>query len=406
MTRSLVHPCARVLARWQRPCQLQHAWRLQSNVSSNTFSTSSVLAGNRAIVYNTNGDPARVLTAFSFPELPPPPPNTVNIRFLLAPINPADINVIEGIYPAKPEPDVSLSQAKDYPLFVGGNEGLGKVIDVGDGIVGLRKDDWVVMTKPQSGTWSSAKNVAMSDVLKVPKQGLSEAQAATITVNPPTAYNMLHDFAQLVEGDWIVQNGANSAVGQAVIQIAAAKGYKTINFIRDRDDVGLLKQHLKSLGATHVVTYDELAEKSLRAKVKTWTGGKDIRLGLNCVSGKTTTLMARLLGNNAHLVSYGAMSKEPLSLPTSLFIFKNLTCHGFWQTRWYSDKSSEQRQELLETLTALMRDDKLQDPNYEVLTIGGTESDVSASVKIRDLVARLGQGMYGKKVLLKVEETV
>lgn len=179
---SLVHPCARVLARWQRPCQLQHAWRLQSNVSSNTFSTSSVLAGNRAIVYNTNGDPARVLSAFSFPELPPPPPNTVNIRFLLAPINPADINVIEGVYPAKPEPDVSLSQAKDYPLFVGGNEGLGKVIDVGDGIVGLRKDDWVVMTKAQSGTWSSAKNVAMSDVLKVPKQGLSEAQAATITV--------------------------------------------------------------------------------------------------------------------------------------------------------------------------------------------------------------------------------
>lgn len=64
---------------------------------------------------------------------------------------------------------------------------------------------------------------------------------------------MLHDFTQLVEGDWIVQNGANSAVcmvsivrwrqplpqstsqvGQAVIQIAAAKGYKTINFIRDR----------------------------------------------------------------------------------------------------------------------------------------------------------------------------
>ncbi|KAG1807793.1 uncharacterized protein BJ212DRAFT_1281490 [Suillus subaureus] len=399
---SSVHSCARALARWpQRPGQLQHAWRLPSN---NTFSTSPVLAGNRAIVYNTNGDPARVLSAFSFPELPPPPPNTANIRFLLAPINPADINVIEGVYPAKPEPDVSLCQAKDHPIFVGGNEGLGKVMDIGEGVVDLQKDDWVVMTKAQSGTWSSAKNVALSDVLKVPK-GLSEAQAATITVNPPTAYNMLHDFAQLAEGDWIVQNGANGAVGQAVIQIAAAKGYKTINFIRDRDDVELLKQHLELLGATHVVTYDELSDKSLRAKVKTWTGGKDIRLGLNCVSGKTTTLMARLLGNNAHLVSYGAMSKEPLSLPTSLFIFKNLACHGFWQTRWYSNKSLEQRQELLKTLAALMRDGKLRDPDHEVFTIGGTESDVSASEKICNLLARLGQGMYGKKVLLRVEET-
>jgi trans-2-enoyl-CoA reductase len=117
------------------------------------------------------------------------------------------------------------------------------------------------------------------------------------------------------------------------------------------------------------------------------------------------------------------MSKEPLSLPTSFFIFKNLTCHGFWQTRWYSDKSLEQRQELLKTLTALMRDGKvrnlarmmrvfhlisaiqLRGPDHEVLTIDGTESDVSASEKIRDLVARLGQGMYGKKVLLRVEET-
>jgi len=73
-----------------------------------------------------------------------------------------------------------------------------------------------------------------------------------------------------------------------VIQIAAAKGHKTINFTLDRcvifttftgsfnqrDDVELLKQHLELLGATYVVTYDELSDKSLRTKVKTWTGGK------------------------------------------------------------------------------------------------------------------------------------
>jgi trans-2-enoyl-CoA reductase len=162
----------------------------------------------------------------------------------------------------------------------------------------------------------------LSGCPKSSQAGLSEAQAATITANPATAYNIVHDFVQLVEGDWIVQ-----MVGQAVIQIAAAKGHKTINFTLDRcvifttftgsfnqrDDVELLKQHLELLGATYVVTYDELSDKSLRTKVKTWTGGKDIRLGLNCVSGKTTILMARLLGNNAHIVSYGVMSREPLS---------------------------------------------------------------------------------------------
>jgi len=63
---------------------------------------------------------------------------------------------------------------------------------------------------------------------------------------------MLADFIDLKSRDWVVQNGANSAVcvfafvsgvvlaegidqvGQAVIQIAAARGLKTINLIRDR----------------------------------------------------------------------------------------------------------------------------------------------------------------------------
>ncbi len=34
----------------------------------------------------------------------------------------------------------------------------------------------------------------------------------SVQVNPATAYNMIHDFTTLQEGDWLVQNGANSAV--------------------------------------------------------------------------------------------------------------------------------------------------------------------------------------------------
>ena len=45
---------------------------------------------------------------------------------------------------------------------------------------------------------------------------------------------MLKDFAQLKEGDYVLQNGANSQVGLAVIQLAKAWGLKTINFVRDR----------------------------------------------------------------------------------------------------------------------------------------------------------------------------
>jgi hypothetical protein len=147
---------------------------------------------------------------------------------------------------------------------------------------------------------------------------------------------MLHDFVHLEEGDWVIQNGANSSVslsshvvtathlvqvGQAVIQIAASMGVKSINFLRDRsvpfhllwptpnnsilslsDDLTGVARELQVLGATHVLTYDALANEATRKQVQEWTGGKvnvcgahlevftyltshhePIRLGLNCV---------------------------------------------------------------------------------------------------------------------------
>ncbi|KIK25238.1 hypothetical protein PISMIDRAFT_97112 [Pisolithus microcarpus 441] len=335
----------------------------QSFLRTRTFATSSVSCRNKAIVYRKHGNPSEVLSVLSFPDLPPPPPNTANVRFRLSPLNPADINVVEGVYPAKPSPFDLLS--RDAPVYVGGNEGLAEVVQVGDGVKELRKGDWVVMTKPQIGTWTSARNVGVQDVLKIPSD-LEEAQAATLTVcdvhkvNPPTAYNMLHDFVHLEKGDWVVQNGANSAVGQAVIQIAAANGWNTLNFVRDREDIGSLTGYLKDLGATQVATYDQLVDKGFKDQVKTWTGGQSIRLGLNCIGGRATTMMVRLLGQDAHLVSYGAMSREPLSVPTSLFIFKNLTCHGFWQSQWYSRKSMQERERLMENLVGLMRHGKVR----------------------------------------------
>jgi trans-2-enoyl-CoA reductase len=45
---------------------------------------------------------------------------------------------------------------------------------------------------------------------------------------------MMLDFTELKQGDWIVQNGANSGVGQNVIQLARIRGFKTVNVIRDR----------------------------------------------------------------------------------------------------------------------------------------------------------------------------
>jgi trans-2-enoyl-CoA reductase len=42
-----------------------------------------------------------------------------------------------------------------------------------------------------------------------------------------------------------------------------------------RDDIDVLRQELQDLGATHVLTYDELDDKkAVKAKVKEWTNGQ------------------------------------------------------------------------------------------------------------------------------------
>jgi len=41
-----------------------------------------------------------------------------------------------------------------------------------------------------------------------------------------------------------------------------------------REDFSGVEQYLKSLGATHVVAYDVLEDKTFFGRVKEWTGGK------------------------------------------------------------------------------------------------------------------------------------
>jgi NADPH:quinone reductase-like Zn-dependent oxidoreductase len=191
----------------------------------------------RAITFSAFGQPARVLAVRPLPPLPTADsldPSQVVIKFIQSPINPADINVVQGVYPSKP-----ARRPEGY--FIPGNEGLAQVHSISTrGTSGLTVGDWVIMRKPQLGTWASHAIVNHSDVFPLPqqaRQSLSPTHAATLSVNPSTALRLLSDFVQLRAGDYFIQNAANSAVGKAVIQIAFAKGIKSINFIRNRSDL-------------------------------------------------------------------------------------------------------------------------------------------------------------------------
>lgn len=262
---------------------------------------------------------------------------------------------------------------------MGGNEGCFEVLNIGSGIKSLQKGDWVIMRNTGFGTWRTHSLAEEANVLKIDnKDGLNPIQVGTVSVNPTTAYRMLKDFEDLKEGDWFIQNGANSGVGRAAIQLGAQLGLKSINVIRDRPDAAAtqtMKDELLGLGATKVVTESELMEKGFSDQVKEWTNGgrSSVKLGLNCVGGKPTSALVKCLSPSGHLVTYGAMSKQPLQLPTGLLIFKDIKFSGFWVSRW-SDKHPEEKKRTVDEILEMTRRGQFRDiPVQEMRWEWGTE---------------------------------
>jgi len=107
---------------------------------------------------------------------------------LAAPLNPADFNMIEGVYNIRP------------PLpAVGGNEGVATVVKCGDRVSNFKEGDWVIPAHPGFGTWRTHAVCKASDLMSVRKD-IEPVYAATVAVNPCTAYRMLRDFVTLRPG--------------------------------------------------------------------------------------------------------------------------------------------------------------------------------------------------------------
>ena len=291
-----------------------------------------------AAVYETHGNPADVLHVESRPW-PTPAPGEVIVKMQATPINPADLNQIEGKYPVRAELPAT-------PGF----EGAGIVVDVGSDVKGLTSGA-VVILPHNVGTWRDAVAVKADELVVVPAD-IKPVHAAMLKINPMTAWRLLHDYVDLAPGDWLIQNAANSAAGRAVIQIARELGYKTVNVVRRSE----LIDELRAEGGDIVLVDSE----NLRREVEDAIGGRPIRLGLNAVGGESALRLANCLAPGSTLVTYGAMSLQPLKIPNGLLIFKDLRFRGIWINKWYDNATPAQRMEAFQHLFGMAKRGLLQ----------------------------------------------
>jgi len=326
----------------------------------------------RAIIIQEHGEPTLVAKPGVW-ELSALGADEARVRILFSPINPADINVLEGKYPVRPElPGVP------------GVEGVG-VVEAVDANVSCVKAGTQVLLPAGMGAWREAGNAKASELVPVP-QGVPLEQAAMLRINPPTALRMLEDFVTLNAGDWVIQNAANSGVGRAVIQIAREKGLKTLNVVRRTE----LADELKSIGADEVL----LDDAALKEKVRELTAGEGVKLALNAVGGDSALRLASILQEDGTIVTYGAMGRQPLRIPNGLLIFQDITWRGFWVTRWYKRATAEEKNAMFAQLFDLAKRGLLHTP---VDAIYPLESAAEA-------IAHAMKGGRNGKILLRCSE--
>jgi mitochondrial enoyl-[acyl-carrier protein] reductase / trans-2-enoyl-CoA reductase len=311
----------------------------------------------RAVVFRSHGKPQDVVSIdeYTLPELRE---DEVLIEMRAAPINPADLNVLEGTYARKP----SLPATPGW-------EGVGVIREVGSKVSHL-KPGQQVKPPPEIGTWREAVIAKAAGVYPFPV-ALPDEQAAMISVNPPTALMLLRDFVALRPGDWIVQNAASSAVGNLVIQLARHFGYRTLNVVRRPDQI----HQMKALDADAAI----LENVDLRKNIRELVGGSPIKLGLNAVGGESALNIANALAPGAFHVTYGAMSRVPFRVPASLLIFKDIRFVGFWLTKRNLEAGQNAVRKVLDEVSHLFAKGKLHVPVARTFPIEKVHEAIIAS---------------------------
>lgn len=327
------------------------------------------------VVFHEFGDPVDRLELEDC-AVATPNSGEILIRLLHAPINPADFNYVEGTYGLKP---------KSFPAPAG-MEGSGEVLQVGQEVHDIHVGDRVAVLSG-AGCWQQQQVLDRDQVFVLPSE-LDPEQGAMLKVNPPTAWIMLHRYGKPTAGSMVIQNLGNSSVGLAVIGLGRRFGLEVVSLVRSEQG----REQCVAAGAAANRVF--LDSKEGLEQAKEVLGKLRGSLGFNGVGGDSALRVMNLLGEQATMLTYGAMGRKPLKVPTGLLLFKGLRLEGFWLTRWIREHSSEEYHEVLSAVA-------------EAMLAGEIMLPVAARFPFTEIKAALGRvrdGSLGGKVLLNFRE--
>lgn len=171
-----------------------------------------------------------------------------------------------------------------------------------------------------AGAWRERLPLPADGLFRLPEGSVE--QFSMLGSNPPTAGLILSEYADLRPGDWIVQNAANSGVGRSLIALAKARGFRTINFVRDES----VFAEPTAAGADIV----RLDGATAVQEVRTAIGDARVGLAVDSVGGDAPARLLDLLSEGGALVSYASATGQPMSVDALTLVGKRATVHGFF----------------------------------------------------------------------------
>ena len=297
----------------------------------------------RRIIYRGYGDPIAVLTQIDEPP-PSPGDGEALVNLAVRPVHSGDILMVTGTHdpvqrPVPPEG------------FTPGCEGTGIIEAVGPGVDPLR--GFVPGARVcfcAIGTWRD-KMVLPADTLMLVPPDVDDDLSAQLSVNPITALLLTREVLEIAgnrpgvlrlsavetvvtevheareEAGIVLLSAAGSIVAKLMAAMLREKGFTPLGMVRSQAVADVLGA---ATGITVVATGNPDWQDQLRAAAD----GRTIFAALDSVGGEIGNAMLELLSPGGTLISYGALSGEPLVVRQPHLWMEAKKIRGFGMIHW------------------------------------------------------------------------
>jgi len=269
---------------------------------------------------------------------PVPKQDEIVMEVRYAALNPADRYLSERRYPYPVNPPLP---------HVLGRDGVGTVIQVGEGVKDVRVGDRRAILRGDVGVfrWGSfAERVSMQAVnlVEIPA-GWTEEESSCATLVYMAAYRALTMWEPLKPNSVVLVTGASGGVGVAAVQLAAAMGHTVVALSRSEEK----QRRLKEIGATCTFNPED---SEWRARVKEALNSRGVNLAVDNIGGKLLPEVIDTMGELGRISLVGELAGPVPNFYTGTLFSRRLRIGAMALGYYTPEESQAAWQELLKVM--------------------------------------------------------